>query len=332
MVLWSYGKNIETPTSEKYTPKSNHIEQQSTISILHQKDSKNKQNKNIKSKGIHKHIDSNNRNIQLSVNKKLVPKPTEKKSQNVTDANSNENLYWLFSASAQTLAAFVAFLLTGFSLVITLMNNIEEKDESLSDIMHELKSNYYRKVFILSIITGIAIFLSLLSVFINKYNFKSNSIFYTITVLANIISLAGGIGVVLYIVNPNRIRKVASSLYEQISKKIEKVEEEKVEKVDAINFIQKFIELEKLLNYLLESKDVYIEKQYYKRQFFSFRNIIDILLKNEIIDKSLYDNLLELSKIRNYAVHGKIETIDKKFLKLIEYVIDKIKSITNRSS
>ena len=238
------------------------------------------------------------------------------------NSKNNENLYWLFSASAQTLAAFIAFLLTGFSLVITLMNSIEEKDETLSDIMHELKLIYYRRILSFSIITGGAIFLSLLSVYVNKFNFSYSYILYSVTVLFDILSLIGGIWVVLSIVNPDRVQKIAYSLYERLVKETEESTE-----VNVIDFIQKFIELEKIIDSLVESKDVLIEQPFSKRQFLTFRNMVEILLRNEIIDQSLYAKLIELSKIRNYAVHGKIDTINKKYLDLIDEVLNQIKNV-----
>jgi hypothetical protein len=255
------------------------------------------------------HDDINGNNLFMSLIK-----------QSVTE--DNENLYWLFSASAQTLAAFIAFLLTGFSLVITLMNSIEEKDETLSDIMHVLKINYYNKIKVFSVITGIAIFLNLLSVYLNKFNFSYNCLLYILAVCFDVLSLIGAICVVLSIVNPDRIRKVAYSLYEQ---KVREVGEDR--EVEAINFIQKFIELEKVISNLIEKKNVFIERQYFKRPFLSFRNMIEILLRNEIIDQTLYSKLVELSKIRNYAVHGKIEKINKKYLDLIDEVLNQIKNV-----
>jgi hypothetical protein len=255
------------------------------------------------------HDDINGNNLFMSLIK-----------QSITE--DNENLYWLFSASAQTLAAFIAFLLTGFSLVITLMNSIEEKDETLSDIMHVLKINYYNKIKVFSVITGIAIFLNLLSVYLNKFNFSYNCLLYILAVCFDVLSLIGAICVVLSIVNPDRIRKVAYSLYEQ---KVREVGEDR--EVEAINFIQKFIELEKVISNLIEKKNVFIERQYFKRPFLSFRNMIEILLRNEIIDQTLYSKLVELSKIRNYAVHGKIEKINKKYLDLIDEVLNQIKNV-----
>jgi hypothetical protein len=46
------------------------------------------------------------------------------------------------------------------------MGSLEEKDDTLVDILHELKRKYYRQVLILSIITVLAIITNLLMVYL----------------------------------------------------------------------------------------------------------------------------------------------------------------------
>lgn len=45
--------------------------------------------------------------------------------------NGSENIYWLFSSAAQTIAAFIAFLLAGYALVQTMMETAVQADETL---------------------------------------------------------------------------------------------------------------------------------------------------------------------------------------------------------
>jgi hypothetical protein len=78
-----------------------------------------------------------------------------------------ENIYWVFSSAAQTVAAFVAFLLAGYTLVHSMMDNLERADETLAEIHTKLKTDYYRRVRLLSIVTAPAILLSLFTVYLN---------------------------------------------------------------------------------------------------------------------------------------------------------------------
>ena len=60
---------------------------------------------------------------------------------------TNDNIYWLFSAAAQSISAFVAFLLTGYALVHTLMEAAREKDDTLEEIHAALSKKYHRRLF-----------------------------------------------------------------------------------------------------------------------------------------------------------------------------------------
>ncbi len=55
-----------------------------------------------------------------------------------------DNLYWLFSSAAQSLAALVGLLVTGLALVQAMMENAEQKDDTLTEIHARLQASYYR--------------------------------------------------------------------------------------------------------------------------------------------------------------------------------------------
>ena len=59
---------------------------------------------------------------------------------------NQENIYWLFSSSAQTISAFIAFLIAGYALVLSVMSNLEQQDESLIEIHTALRKQYYSKM------------------------------------------------------------------------------------------------------------------------------------------------------------------------------------------
>jgi hypothetical protein len=44
-----------------------------------------------------------------------------------------QNYYWLFifSSSAQSISAFIAFLIAGYAIVLNVLDTLEDKDETL---------------------------------------------------------------------------------------------------------------------------------------------------------------------------------------------------------
>lgn len=67
---------------------------------------------------------------------------------------TNDHIYWTFSAAAQSIAAFVAFLLTGYALVYTLMDAAREKDDTLEEIHTLLRKKYHAYLTLLTCVTG----------------------------------------------------------------------------------------------------------------------------------------------------------------------------------
>lgn len=210
-------------------------------------------------------------------------------AQSSAEAN---NIYWLFSASAQSISAFLAFLLTGFAIVLSMMTTLEQKDETLDDILHTLKVKYYKIITVLSLTTGIAIILSLYSVFINGSNMQYKNFFYIAASILDVIAILGGILFMIYIINPNKYKNLANKLYEKEKKNIS----EQGEEVDGIVFLQKFIQLEKLIRKIVEGPDIYVDKQFTRRPTLALREMIEIIWRNEFINKELYEKMMEINK------------------------------------
>ena len=110
-----------------------------------------------------------------------------------------QNYYWLFSSSAQTISAFVAFLITGFALVLNMMEEIHTK----------LKSDYYKKIRILAVFTGLAIIFSLWMVYLNGGTSAHKSWLFMLTAGLNITAIVVGILFIISIINPGRYRTAA---------------------------------------------------------------------------------------------------------------------------
>ncbi|WP_346863871.1 hypothetical protein [uncultured Draconibacterium sp.] len=234
-----------------------------------------------------------------------------------------ENIYWLFSASAQTISAFVAFLITGFALVLNMMDSLQQKDETLEDIHTKLKTGYYKKIRALAIITGLAIIFSLGMVYLNGETCQYKPHLYILTAVLNLTAIFVGIIFIIAIINPDRYKKAAKEI----------IKEDKLEvstetnSVDQATFMTEFINLEKSVREILQSKQLYIPFGDTPKMAYSFRQMINALNQNELINRMELDELLRINKYRNLVFHGHQDKVDKGMLdkvKEAQRIINKI--------
>ena len=235
----------------------------------------------------------------------------------------SENIYWLFSASAQSIAAFAAFLITGFALVNALMNSIEEKDDSLIEIHEEIKSNYYTRIKWLAGITSLAVILSLLAIFLNPYCFQYKATLFVFTATLNVVSIVAGVGIVLAYIDPSKYRKAAERLIEEEEKELETTGQE----VEQQEFYNEFVTLERNIRSFLRKKDLYEPSVGGPKMSFSFRKMVNALREDGYIGKGLYDELLDINKYRNLVFHGHKEKVDRKMVNKVRDVAERTDNI-----
>ncbi len=237
---------------------------------------------------------------------------------------NQENFYWLFSSSAQTISAFVAFLVTGFALVLNMLDSLQQKDETLEDIHTKLKSDYYKKISFLAIITGLAIIFSLWMVYLNGGTSEYKYWLFILTSFFNIIAIIVGIFFVVSIINPAKYKKAAQEIIKEDQKEFPNTSNT----IDQATFITEFIKLEKSIRDILQLRQLYIPYGNTPKMIYSFRQMIEALNQNEIIDlKQLYE-LLTINKYRNLVFHGHLDKVDEGMLDRVraaQKVIDKIK-------
>jgi cell division protein FtsW (lipid II flippase) len=100
---------------------------------------------------------------------------------------SSENIYWAYSSAAQTVATFVALLLAGYAIVLTMMESTAQADETLVEIHESLKERYHKQLSKLAISTAAAIVGCLFVVYLNG---RSNWWFPWLAVIAAILLAA----------------------------------------------------------------------------------------------------------------------------------------------
>ncbi len=232
-----------------------------------------------------------------------------------------ENFYWLFSSSAQTISAFVAFLVTGCALVLNSMQNLEMKDDTYEEINHQLKLKYYHHLMILMIVTGLAIITSLIMVYLNGIDCCQKIWLFPLTIILNLALIILGVLFVLSIINPSKYKIAAKEII-----KDDKIKESSTE-VDTITFMTEFIKLEKDVRDKLQNKQLYVPFGNTPKMVYSFRQMAESLNKNQLISHNDFLELLKINKYRNLVFHGHLDKVNSDLLtKVINAIkiIDKI--------
>lgn len=235
-----------------------------------------------------------------------------------------ETFYWLFSSLSQSLAAILGLLMLGYMFI---MEKLKSQEETLQDFYEEKKKYFYSKLKILITLFLLALSLNIIGLILinsNPYislDLELRWVVADMIVLLSVLCFVSASIFVLEVVNPNTDRKIAEELMEREKMRIIKGERRK-ETVDAFNFIENWIEIERLLDRIVELKSLEERKSKY------FFNQPKILLEEKIIDKSTAEKIEILRKIRNVVVHGKAIKVDKEFMDLSTEVINSLKIIS----
>src|SRR5689334_6243565 len=122
---------------------------------------------------------------------------------------NDENIYWLFSSAAQSIATFVAFLLAGYTLVHAMMESVQQRDDTLEEIHSALIRQYYRQIKSLAIITGVAVLGSLAMLYLNGFVWPYKDVVVVLAAALDIAAIAWGIAFVIRIIDPDKYTNAA---------------------------------------------------------------------------------------------------------------------------
>lgn len=237
---------------------------------------------------------------------------------------NQENIYWLFSSSAQAISSFVAFLLTGFAIVLSVMEGLQQRDDSLEEIHHELKRRYYKHISWFSGLTATAIIASLLMIFLNGEDFPFKTPVIIIVAILNVAAIIGGVFFVLSMIDPDKYRNVAKEIIEQDEKKaLSKPSSQKVEYTD---FSDPFIKLEQNTRELIKRKNIPVGNGPIRRAY-SFRQMIDALYFSETIDKRSYEELKYINRYRNLVFHGEVDRVDPDMVEMVKNYLETVSNM-----
>ncbi len=236
---------------------------------------------------------------------------------------NSETAFWLYSTSAQTVATFVAFIIAGYAIYNSMLNDMETRDESLIEIIKSERNSIFGFLKDLAIMTVISITLNLYVILMNGTLDWYMSIASYSAILSTFIVICIGSWIVIYMIDPKRKEKIARKMVD----KNESFDQEG-QLTEEQFFFSIFIRIERkfgvLANRLIESDILNTNNN---SRTISFRNLIGNFYNNGVIDKRDYIRLIDIYKYKNLLFHGKIEKASVKMVgeaKWAEALIDNL--------
>lgn len=232
-------------------------------------------------------------------------------------------LDWLFSTSPQAIAALVGLILAGVSFIYGKIDDRIEADATLAEIGLEVKSRIHSRLKNLLSWTVCVILADLLCLFFNPtascYSERSFNVYIFIVVIIlclNIGLLYKTVCFVKVTMDPSFI----ASTIKDLSKDYNDKEQNNANVVEISDFIQHFIQLERILR----KSDLFSDKKDNYHKPLPLSQMLRDLYNLKIISREDYHNIREINRIRNLVLHGgDIQKIDG--------VIDsKLQDITNK--
>jgi hypothetical protein len=222
---------------------------------------------------------------------------------------ASDNIYWAFSSSAQAIAAFIGFLSAGFFFSHDRMDRLINKDETLVEILTDIKKQHFRKLRFLLWLTGFSIILSLVVVFINGFD---TGVFLTVfavfVAFLNAYTVLRAVLLVIDMVDPNNVKKTADKLI------VEATGEDAVgtgtKAMSTGEFLEKFIELEQLIRKKFDKIPNNSSLRDFERERFEpLTNIIRQFARRQIITHDQLEMLTRVNTMRNLVSHGRIDNV-----------------------
>jgi hypothetical protein len=236
----------------------------------------------------------------------------------IKDSN---NIYYLFSTAAQSIATFIGLLIAGYTLVLSMMDATARVDETLIEVFAEQKRRFHRQLMKLSIATATTIIGCFIVLFLNGYQLAWLPYLAAVVFIGACGSIVGGVWFVIGMINPEKYKAIAKDLAREV-----KPETPTSASVSRGDFLEKFIQIEQLLRNIWRSRTDGLRLGQ-RQGMVSFREMLEVLYSNGVIGEDLFGQLLNVSRHRNLVVHGQVDLVDPKVVAEAESAVRRLTEI-----
>ena len=209
--------------------------------------------------------------------------------------SSKDNIFYLFSTGAQTLAGLFGLIMAGYVFLVERLDKSVDEDDTLVDIVKQLKNNYFSMICRMSIILFIAVLVALINIlYAHTIIDTFNNIIGLIGFLLLLLELVYIIIFIFNVADPEKNEKSINILFDEIKRNNN----------EEIGDIAEFLKLWNTLESLINMNSVYNNKKLNNVNN-SIWNTLKILRYSKEVDSGLIDRIDEMRRIRNLIVHGK---------------------------
>ncbi|PEV06040.1 hypothetical protein CN417_19610 [Bacillus thuringiensis] len=212
------------------------------------------------------------------------------------------NVYYIFSTGAQTIAALVGLVLAAYTFNHQFMWNSRDANEGTADIIDETIQKYYTYIKLLSIVTGLTLIADLFTLQLNAISipYRKPSLYIVIGSM-NVCVIIAAFLIIIHIIRPINIEKWATNLFEE---RIRENEGTSALTINRGEFIDAFITLETTVRSLFNTLEP-------SSRHVGMNRMTRSLYEREAINGNTFERLIELTKYRNLVVHGHIPKVEK---------------------
>jgi uncharacterized protein YutE (UPF0331/DUF86 family) len=218
------------------------------------------------------------------------------------------------------LAGVYGLTLTGFIFFRNELSREEFEDETLTDAVESLKARYFKVLLFITIFS-----LFTLLTFNIVISSESNNKAWVTTILMNIgqtsffVNLLAITYFIFDVIAPKRIEKESKSLRQKVDPTSAK------DKGSLETFLGYYNQIEKILrDYGQHYQPKFDDRASKYRRRISNVRLAEILLRAEIIDDRLFEDLKNLITLRNSIIHGAEPVVSKELEKIAENIHAKL--------
>ena len=217
-----------------------------------------------------------------------------------------DNYYWLFSALAQTTAVFVGLIYAGVTFLYGRMDGIVRADPTLDEIYGVIRQEILERLKRLLTVTLVAIALCLTILAFNETDWGTARIVVSACTCAfcfTVMVLSAAFA--LKVVDPEQVKRTARALLAA------EKGDSTAERTPTGLFLRHYDRLAELLKEL--ARDEHILARDSAQTPRTMKGMVERLADLSAVERSLAEEMLHLDRVRNLAVHGRLESVEKRY-------------------